>query len=431
MGELADDLAAALDVDRVGGLRRLTGGASRETWQFDAVNPDGGVEELILRRDPPKRPGPPGAMGLEAACVRAAAAAGLAVPEVLIADDSGELWGSAGMVMRRVEGETLPRRILRDDEYSAARGVLAAQCGEFLAGLHAIDPASVPGLADDDPVAACRDNLEMIGEPSPTFELALRWLDANRPAPTGRAIVHGDFRLGNLIVGHDGLRAVLDWELVHEGDPVEDLGWLCVRAWRFGAPLPVGGFGTREDLLASYRQAGGAEIDPEVLRWWEVLNTLKWGMICMAQASVHLTGVMRSVELAAIGRRVCEQEWDLLLLLAGDDIRGRVEPPSEVADSPGLHGRPTARELLDAVEGFLRDEVTPGTSGRLSFHARVAANVVAIVARELAAPAPPYVGADLVGEIRGGDWDGRLDELTDRLVTDVAAKLAVANPKYF
>ena len=117
------------------------------------------------------------------------------------------------------------------------------------------------------------------------------------------------------MVGPDGLRAVLDWELAHLGDPIEDLGWFCVRAWRFGSTDPAGGFGSRDELLAAYEAAGGGAVDPAELHWWEVLGTLKWGVICVMQATAHLTGLSRSVELAAIGRRVCETEHDLLELL--------------------------------------------------------------------------------------------------------------------
>jgi len=431
-GELVAVLAPVLGTVAVEGLGRLPGGASRETWRFDAVDGDGTVHELVLRRDPPGRPGLPGGMGREAAAMRACTAAGLTVPEV-VAD------GDVGIVMRRVDGETLARRILRDDEYADARSRLTGACARFLAGLHALDPAVVPGLPADDPVELCRRNLETHGEPSPTFELAFRWLEANRPSPTGRAIVHGDFRLGNLIVGPEGLRAVLDWELLHEGDPIEDLGWLCTKAWRFGAEPPVGGFGTREELCAAYEDAGGVPVDPDVLRWWEVLNTLKWGIGCMGQAAAHLRGDVRSVELAAIGRRVCEQEWDLLLLLAGDD---GLEVPAlpERVDEPGLHGRPTAVELLAAVREFLRDDVMAATEGRVAFHARVAANVVAIVERELLQEGGDRAGLlaalgvasdrELAAVIRSGALDDRVDEVTAALVAGVGAKIAVANPRY-
>ena len=127
--------------------------------------------------------------------------------------------------------------------------------------------------------------------------------------------MHGDFRNGNLIVGADGLRAVIDWELAHAGDPMEDLGWLCVKSWRFGGAQPVGGFGTRADLFAAYERVSGRAIDPDVAQWWEVFGTVRWGVICIVQAMRHLSGAERSVELATIGRRVAEVEHDVMLLL--------------------------------------------------------------------------------------------------------------------
>ncbi|MGH3300273.1 MAG: phosphotransferase family protein, partial [Streptosporangiaceae bacterium] len=298
------------------GVTRLSGGASRETWAFDALAPDGRRTELVLRRDPPGRPSEPGATAREAAAIRAAATAGLAAPDVLLVSEHGAHTGAAGMVMRRVSGETIARRILRDGQYAAARAVLVRQLAEFAAGLHALPaPAFFPR---PDPLAQLREQLDSFSRPSEVFELALDWLGANPPPAREPVLLHGDFRLGNLVVGQDGLRAVLDWELTHAGNPAEDLGWLCVKAWRFGAALPVAGVGTREDLLAAYRAAGGADIPPAELRWWEILGTLRSGVICLTQAWAHLSGAHRSVELAAIGRRVCEQEWDLLLLLDPD-----------------------------------------------------------------------------------------------------------------
>jgi aminoglycoside phosphotransferase (APT) family kinase protein len=393
------------------GLARLSGGASRETWSFDAVGPDGGRAELVLRRDPPGRPSEPGALARESTAIGAAASAGLAAPEVLLVSSDGAA-GAAGMVMRRVAGETIARRILRDQQYAAARGLLARQLAEFAAGLHALDvPQAFPR---PDPLAQLRQQLDSFGRPSEVFELALDWLVAHPPPDREPVLLHGDFRLGNLVVGPDGLRAVLDWELTHVGNPAEDLGWLCVKAWRFRSALPVAGVGRYADLLAAYRAAGGADITPAELRWWETLGTLRWGVICLTQAWAHLSGAHRSVELAAIGRRVCEQEWDLLLLRDPKAARraaaARPHPTGDGLASPASHGRPTASELLEAVREYLLGGVLPQTSGQLSFHARVAANALAIVAREL--------------ELGPIDPDA---ELAARVV----ARLAVANPKYF
>ena len=248
-------------------------------------------------------------MQTEHALLRAARAAGVPVPEVIDGDDSS-------LIMEHVDGETIPRRILRDEAYAAARERLAAQSGEALAAVHRLpveDLASVVPKTDE--FEQYRSTLHALGEPYPLFELAFRTLTATRPMTVRPVVVHGDFRLGNLIVGPDGLRAVLDWELAHIGDPLEDLGWFCVRAWRFGGSLPAGGVGSYDEFVGAYERATGVAVDRGALRWWEAFGTLRWGVICAVQASIHLSGAMRSVELAAIGRRVCEVEHDLLSYL--------------------------------------------------------------------------------------------------------------------
>jgi aminoglycoside phosphotransferase (APT) family kinase protein len=192
-----------------------------------------------------------------------------------------------------------------------------ADAGRALALLHAIDIDGVTGLVEIDQIEFYTDVVDQLAQPHPVLELVRNWLIDHRPDSPRTAVVHGDFRLGNLIVGPDGLRAVIDWELAHLGDPMEDLGWLCVKAWRFGGAAPVAGLGTYEQLFDAYEQAGGGKVDADVVRWWEVLGTWKWAIMCILQANVHRSGTTRSHELAAIGRRVCENEHDLLVILEG------------------------------------------------------------------------------------------------------------------
>jgi aminoglycoside phosphotransferase (APT) family kinase protein len=312
--QLRSVVSGTLGVDvAVEGLRQLTGGASRQTWSFDAVAADGSRRPMILRRDPPEalREG----MRTEALAFKAAARAGVPEPEILAHDDDPSQVGAPFILMERVEGETLARRILREQQFAAVRPLLAEQCGEILARIHSIPPAEVPGLERPDGLGILRETLARFEDATPALELGLRWLEQHRPESTDDVVVHGDFRNGNLVVGPDGIRAVLDWEVVHRGDPMQDLGYLCIRAWRFGAQQPVGGFGPYDDLFHGYERISGRFVDPKVVRWWQLFGTVWWGVGCMRQAWRHLSGAERSVELAAIGRRVWEQEYDVLLLL--------------------------------------------------------------------------------------------------------------------
>lgn len=290
-------------------LTRLTGGASRETWTC-AV----GGERVVVQR---QRRGDVRDMGIEAGVLGAAHDAGVPVPELLafVAGDAED--DASTMVTRHVGGETIARKILRDDAFGTARQRLVGDLGRALARVHRIEPVTAAGLIEADPLVALRARLDEIGEPHPAFELAFKWLDLHRPAASTSTVVHGDFRLGNVIVDGDGLQAVIDWELAHIGDPMEDLGWMCVPAWRFGSPLPAAGVGTRQQLFAAYGEEAGVVVDPEVVRWWEVSGILRWGIICVTQAFTHTSGIVRSHELAAIGRRVCETEHDLFLALDG------------------------------------------------------------------------------------------------------------------
>jgi aminoglycoside phosphotransferase (APT) family kinase protein len=119
-------------------------------------------------------------------------------------------------------------------------------------------------------------------------------------------------------VDENGLVAVLDWELAHLGDPVQDLGYICANVWRFGAAPPVGGFGEYADLLAGYASVTGAAPPLQDIRYWQVHAALSWGMVCLLMLEMYRSGRDASLERAAVGRRLSEAEIDLLVLLEGD-----------------------------------------------------------------------------------------------------------------
>jgi aminoglycoside phosphotransferase (APT) family kinase protein len=307
---LSAGICDVLGVSSVESLHRLTGGASRETWMFDANG-----ESFVLQR---VRMGTPGGLRAEPIVLAAAHACGVPVPELVYNGSESDVLERPFMIVRAVHGETIARKIQRDDKFSTARSLIATQLGRAAATLHTIPVTAVPGLVADDQVNRYQIVLDELGEPHPVFEVAFRWLEQHRPQMLTECVVHGDFRLGNMVVNEKGLVAVLDWELAHLGDPMEDLGWLCVRAWRFGGAYPVGGIGTYEDLFDAYESVSGVRPDASVVKWWEILGTLKWGIMCINQAQAHLKGLARSHELAAIGRRVCENEYDLIDLLTGE-----------------------------------------------------------------------------------------------------------------
>ena len=305
----------------VAGATKLSGGASQETWSCDIVQPDVNVGAILRRSPRGYGAAPSRAAGLaaEARLMQLAHDAGLPSPKVMhVLEERDDL--GTGFIMQRVEGETIARKILRDDQFANARPMLARQLGRIAGRIHGLPRAQLPSLRE---MTATREIAEIGREyrsfdwPRPVFELALRWLADHDPGPPEEVtLVHGDFRHGNLIIAPDGVRAVLDWELAHLGDPMEDLGWICVNSWRFGEiDKPVGGFGSREELFAGYEEAG-RKVDPARVTFWEVMGTLRWGVMCCVMMQQFRTGPDHAMERAMIGRRASETEIDLLRLLA-------------------------------------------------------------------------------------------------------------------
>jgi len=322
---LAEVLGRATGVPvTVTAVTALSGGASSETFAVDATR-GGAPWQLIFQRSAGATAAGQPTKATQAALQQIAARHGLPVAAVVAVTTPGDTLGD-GFVMARVDGEALASRWLKAECYAAARAALPRQCAEALAKLHAVPLPEVAhlGLQQDSTRAQCERYAALyrgFGIPVPAFDLAFGWLAERVPATTPTALLHGDFRSGNLLVDTQGLAAVLDWELAHLGDPAEDLAWLCVNAWRFGHwQRPVGGFGERAELYDAYAAAGGGVIDRATAHVFEVYGTLRWGVMCLQLAHDHLTGRVRSVERAAIGRRVTEVEADLLHLLKYGDI---------------------------------------------------------------------------------------------------------------
>ena len=283
----------------------LPGGASKEAWAVDA---DG--EPLLVRR------AGGGVIHLhtlslrhEFEVLRVAHAAGVNVPRpVAYIEDLG---GREAFVMERLEGETIGRRIVR----MAVPDRLPEQMAEELAKIHALPPQRLPFL-EDASVDRLVEELDEIGEPHPAIELGLWWLRENRPPRRPALVVHGDFRIGNLVVDENGLVGVLDWEFAHLDDPARDLSFALVRAWRFGVPeRRLGGIGDVEPYLVRYNELTGFDVRLEELDYWELAGNVAWAIGCLTQARRHLTGQERSVELAILGRLGAEIEHEICHLL--------------------------------------------------------------------------------------------------------------------
>ena len=316
----------------VEGLTLIAGGASQETWRFELCMDSGGhagALPLVLRR-------PLGGaiyetsldLRAEDRVHRAAFAAGAPVPPPFMLLD--DLLGGPAMLVERLEAESIGRKLVREPRFAPARGLLPAQMGAALAAIHAVDlerhrlaevlPAPKPGQT---PARARLDQIEAeldaIAEPHPALELCLRWLRRNEPPPPERPVlVHGDFRVGNLLVSAEsGLAGVIDWEFAHIGDYAEDLTWGLIREWRFGVDeLRLGGIGQPEPFFEAYTRASGRPVDPARVAYWELLANVWWAIGCLNQARRHLRGEQANIEFVSLGRRAAEMELEALRLVS-------------------------------------------------------------------------------------------------------------------
>ena len=432
---------------------RLSGGASQETYCL-TVNLGSGKTRLALRRAPvelaetehPERPGIAGEISL----IRAAYAANVPVPHIILPFEAEDELGE-GFIMQWLEGETLGARIVRVENLKSVRPKLAYQCGQALARIHNIDVQTTQldtFLQTVDPgesVNVMWDTYRELATPQPMIDYTARWLKDNIPQDTRTALVHSDFRNGNLMINGEGICAVLDWELAHLGDPMRDLGWICTNSWRFGkTELAVGGFGEREDLFQGYEDECGKRPNAAHVKFWEVFGSFWWAIACLGMAKHYRTASEKSVERPGIARRTSECQIDLVnLLIPGTVALENSDSGSENSELPRID------ELVASVGIFLRDSVMQETEGRTNFMARVAANSLDIVQRDLnigvqARSAEKkrlsrLLGKDskldelrwnLVDSIRDGKLNMTNSGLTTHLRLTVANQVAIDQPRY-
>ena len=366
---------------------QLSAGASQETWRI-AINTPAGEKTLALRRSQPTADSDSGVgsitLDTEARLFQLAGTGGIPGPEVVYVLKPADGLGD-GFIMQWLDGETLGHRINRSEELAAIRPALARQCGEILGSIHALNWKSA-GLNDDLPSVTPATLVDEtwkyyrdLNVPMPMIDYTWRWLQDHLPKDHRMTLVHGDFRNGNLMVTPRGINAVLDWELAHIGDPIRDLGWLCVNSWRFGNNnLPVGGFGETEQLLAGYRKTSGVEVSPEALEFWQVFGSFWWSMATLQMANSWRTGETPSLERPVIGRRSSEAQMDCVnLLIPGDFFL----PDTDCSLAEGTR-LPMPAELLQGVAKFLKEEVAGSLDPHNGFLARVAANSLRIAQRE-------------------------------------------------
>jgi aminoglycoside phosphotransferase (APT) family kinase protein len=384
------------DFDALDTVERLSGGASQETYRIELTR-GGKPAVLAMRRASGGIEGEgtaahPG-LAVEALLMQAAGQAGVPEPKVHYVLRSEDGVG-AGFIMQWLDGFTLGAQIVKTPELAEIRPQLARRCGEVLAQIHGIDLVA-SGLdqhlqhqSAEEYVRQTWQRYRDFNTPQPMIDFTARWLLDHLPENTTPALVHNDFRNGNVMIDVSGIVAVLDWEVAYIGDPMRDLGWILTHSWRFGRDdLPVGGFGEVADLFAGYESVSGTSVDPEAVRFWQIFGSFWWAVGCLGMAEHYRNGPDKTVERAAIGRRSSECQVDCVnLLIPGSVVLEQSQ--TAAAAMPGMD------ELLTSVSDFLRDDVMAHTKGRLQFLARVAANSLDIVKREQTLAAPCLVNEE-------------------------------------
>ena len=305
-------------------FEKLGGGAIQENWALDVVlsgGPRAGRHALVLRTDAPSLVASSHTRAQEYALLTVAWAGGVTVPEPLGLASDASVLGKPFYVMRRLAGTAAGHLLVRDDRWRGDRSALAQRLGRELARIHKIAPPqagleflTVPsGPPANSVVDTLRRWLDGYRMARPALEWGLRWLDRNAPPRGAVRLLHRDFRTGNYMVDDQGLTGILDWEFAGWGDPDEDIGWFCAKCWRFGAvDREAGGIGARRDFYRGYEEESGRRIDPDRIRYWEILAHARWAVVALQQGERYVSGAEAALDLALTGRRIAELEHEIL-----------------------------------------------------------------------------------------------------------------------
>ena len=267
---------------RITGMSLLSGGAIQQNWALD-VDIHGQPAQWVLRTDSAATLTHSRPRGEEFALLKAAFAAGVAVPEPLLLCNDISVIGAPFFIMRRVHGTAAGHLLVRSETLGGGREAAVAALGRELARIHSVKTA-LPFLTPHPPIAPMlrfvadmRAHLDATRTPRPVLEWGLRYLERAAPAAADIVLCHNDFRTGNLMLNAQGVTGVLDWEFCHWGDPREDLGWFIARCWRFGNDDKVaGGIARLASLLEGYNATAAVKVTAGELPYFEVLAAARW-----------------------------------------------------------------------------------------------------------------------------------------------------------
>ena len=431
------------------GLRRLTGGANAATWSFDYAD-----RALVLRQEATESeenevPAGISAIGLkaEAELMSKAAEYGIRAPRIYGVTSKDGALGNA-VLMERVNGEALPQKLFKDPRYEKALSGLTVECGQTLAKIHAIPTSEIAAKLEtktpEKAVSIAKEQFREFGKSSAILASALRWMEENCPPPTDPVLLHGDFRMGNLLIDEAGISSVLDWELSNIGDPASDLAYFCAAPWRFGRyKKQAGGVGSIEALVSAYEQASGEKIDLSRVLWWRLYASVNWCLMCMIMANLWRSHSDRELERIVIGTRVSESEIDVLLIF--DEIyalNDKFDPEISLTPPPESKAHTTPVELAEAIIECISNDVIPSVEGRDNFKARVARNAMGILKRDIAA-SPTFnarqsarletlgmTEQDLVDQLLDGSLSLQSEDIRLHLKRSALEQISIDQPKY-